>query len=503
MASLSRDMRMQQDLTESKRAGPSYQPSNYSPPASPLQKAGKFSGYHANSTQMAGSRPVDVKTNGVHQNQRPEAASDPSSQFMSSLTNSVMSPQLPGPPLYSVISPQPLRSTSPDAKPSTSLPWQVTSAKRQLTGGDIVASGHGSVRSIGASDSHIQIVEQSSGQYDLQPSVANQVPTRSYTPPPKQQWTISAYPPPDPRDAFAIMISPNARPPSHIVSRAVVIPSPAKSRSYPSASAVDLASSDHTAVVKGEPFSPDLKQQPIPRPSTTSSTPRVVMPGSPSSNQTFLPSVPDTGTVLTNSGIEDEGSSIAEPASPKVAPPYSTPVKKSWASLLRDNGAVTLTPKNNFLPTSTVVGFSIPANSAVTAIQNTSTDPKKQTSLLSLLTLGADVSEPIGPIHPRGLVNTGNICFANVVLQVLVYCTPFHCLFSSLGRFLNEGGDDRSDEASLVKAMVRFFHEFKPRSEGETGSEEIISSDSFIPSYVYEALKDKRRFDNLRVSLTT
>ena len=43
-------------------------------------------------------------------------------------------------------------------------------------------------------------------------------------------------------------------------------------------------------------------------------------------------------------------------------------------------------------------------------------------------------------IHPRGLINSSNMCFANSVLQIMVYCLPFHWLFAKLGRVLGMGG---------------------------------------------------------------
>lgn len=118
-------------------------------------------------------------------------------------------------------------------------------------------------------------------------------------------------------------------------------------------------------------------------------------------------------------------------------------------------------------------------------------------------------------IRPRGLVNTGNLCFANAVLQVLMYCPPFWNLFYELGRFLDGSSENgvSTSKTPLVDATIRFLREFIPKQkaalEGKGKAveraynayreEEEDIMDSFIPSYVYDALKEKKRFDHMRV----
>src|SRR5260370_18876 len=47
-------------------------------------------------------------------------------------------------------------------------------------------------------------------------------------------------------------------------------------------------------------------------------------------------------------------------------------------------------------------------------------------------------------IRPRGLINSGNMCFANSVLQIMLYCPPFHWLFAELRRVLEGSGPSGS-----------------------------------------------------------
>jgi ubiquitin carboxyl-terminal hydrolase 10 len=105
---------------------------------------------------------------------------------------------------------------------------------------------------------------------------------------------------------------------------------------------------------------------------------------------------------------------------------------------------------------------------------------------------------------------------------LLVYCPPFWKLFRELGRLVGprdrgEGQGTGGTATLLVDATVRFLEEFvyeekmplptrqsqqqignvKVREEDDEKKEDGV--DSFIPSYVYDAMKEKKRFDNMRV----
>ncbi|KAJ6462440.1 hypothetical protein C8R45DRAFT_1026783 [Mycena sanguinolenta] len=294
--------------------------------------------------------------------------------------------------------------------------------------------------------------------------------------------------------------------------------------------------------------------------------------------------------------------------------PAVPPPKKSWASLLRapaassssSSGAAAATtavggpkPKWVGLPTSSVVGFSIPAGANVEkSIEGEGKGPSPATraALLALLNAPADGTAPArsfadasaapplpstaaassaaapsseGKLIPRGLINTGNMCFANAVLQVLVYCTPFATLFARMRAVLGEaafevdvegagggfgptpggqdnGGQDASGGGSaaaagagagagtggvlgaapLVRATGTLLREFvvvpKPKPKVVNGpgkgavngvaggsgkgkgkaspaaEEQEEEPEAFIPTYVYDALKGKKRFDGMR-----
>ncbi|KZP17389.1 hypothetical protein FIBSPDRAFT_1046906 [Athelia psychrophila] len=99
----------------------------------------------------------------------------------------------------------------------------------------------------------------------------------------------------------------------------------------------------------------------------------------------------------------------------------------SWAALLRPS---TSSPwSKSQLPTSSVVGFSIPdapsfSSSSAPSIWNTNTPGKPD--VLALCT--ADALARAGQL--------GNTRFADSVLQILIYCTPFHACAAHIIFFL-------------------------------------------------------------------
>lgn len=187
-----------------------------------------------------------------------------------------------------------------------------------------------------------------------------------------------------------------------------------------------------------------------------------------------------------------------------------------------------------------MVGFSIPADALPPSAERVLNDSKRA-ALLALLTgRHAGPSQPVSgyagvaaaapprtvvpptidmqKIRPRGLVNSGNMCFANAVLQVLVYCQPFHSFFAEVGKLLPPHKATSSDEddhaaAPLVRATVNFLQEFmvktpSPSSKGKerarNGNEETFNDgsesdwDAFLPNNFYDAMKEKKRFDSMR-----
>lgn len=131
------------------------------------------------------------------------------------------------------------------------------------------------------------------------------------------------------------------------------------------------------------------------------------------------------------------------------------------------------------------------------------------------------------------------MCWANAVLQVLVYSPPFYRLFNALGkagvhlRDKDREGQNRETPISLLEATVEFVKAFsartmedgashvngygkmnryaKGRGSGEGKERERERSDeweewsgeSFLPSYVFDAMKENKRFDFMWVGLSS
>lgn len=239
-------------------------------------------------------------------------------------------------------------------------------------------------------------------------------------------------------------------------------------------------------------------------------------------------------------------SAPASSSSPVPAPapaPTAPSAPKSWASLF-SSPASSSTHQRGALPTSSVVGISIPAPSTSTSTPAIAVAPAKKSELLSLLTNGPSgaSASAVQRIRTRGLINSGNMCFANAVLQVLVYCHPFQRLFIELGRLLGKegerggsvngngnagGGKPVKSQTPFIDATVEFLKEFVEEErerkkkdgafgfsgKGGKGKEKEVLRDedgageedewpeSFLPSYFYEAMKEKKRFESMRVSV--
>jgi len=184
-----------------------------------------------------------------------------------------------------------------------------------------------------------------------------------------------------------------------------------------------------------------------------------------------------------NGSVEDP----SKPSPPKPAAP------KSWAELLRT--------KN--IP----VAAQAPAATngvAVTAATNTPAAAKSNTLADVLASFSVDADKKISFLEPRGLVNTGNLCYMNSILQVLLFCAPF---YDFLDQVAKRAAHSFRSETPLVDAMIMFMRDFKVIDAATTieqlrlrlkDNELEQYGDPLTPEYVYDVIKRLPRFDNMK-----
>ncbi|KAJ3784246.1 hypothetical protein GGU10DRAFT_33639 [Lentinula aff. detonsa] len=431
-------------------------------------------------------------------------------------------------------------------------------------------------------------------------SISQSAPMSSFS----TTWAIWSRRPTNPILVPGLVFSSRIRPPDHIVSDALDIRTPPASPTIEVAplpeivSLPELTSKTPEDVVREVNCSVEIDSAVLPAITPLSSastegtsttptpTPTTTLPGSPASSTTSISvSAPagvskDVSSELTDARTSpepivtlplafDAPTASVTTTSPKSKPPLLT---KSFASVLRPSTTSSLSPADvnaqrsrPRIPTSSVVGFSVPADAPSSSPQVGHLIPTgKRAQLLALLNSDHEPPSVSGPassgisyaaisvvstkidskakvtpsqIHPRGLINTGNMCFANSVLQLLTYSPPFFRLFHELGRI----GMDEVKQASgirvpLVDATVEFLTEFIPEERKARLEEEMkkvnarIASTSsvngasssisnsvsgkgkersmtpqpeddfcpFIPTGIYDALKTKKQFDSMR-----
>lgn len=190
-----------------------------------------------------------------------------------------------------------------------------------------------------------------------------------------------------------------------------------------------------------------------------------------------------TATAEAETGSTPATDDTAKPTSPVRSAP------KSWADLVRSKNAARAT------------SATAPSDSNTLAVQ-------KSESLADVLnSLGEDVtqySDKIAFLEPRGLVNTGNMCYMNSVLQILVSCVPFHQFLDHVGR---RAAHSFHSDMPLIDAMIMFMREFNVIDAAASEDQLRLRlkpneleqyGEAFVPEFVYEMIRQLPRFRDMR-----
>ena len=210
--------------------------------------------------------------------------------------------------------------------------------------------------------------------------------------------------------------------------------------------------------------------------------------------------------------------SMAAPTPTLASVPAFKPRVQNLGKSSESYDAGSASASNPLLPASSVIGFSIPASPPLSRRSRTPPPPIAEPLALfgSATPARPTESATLPCLRARGLVNTGSMCFANAVLQLLVHSPSFWNLFKELGGLKRQPGvgcPEAGGATPLVDATMRFLEEFmfkeeppppqqdtggKPR-EDEDATKAHNTVDSFNPMYMYDAMKEKWQLKDLLV----
>lgn len=100
-------------------------------------------------------------------------------------------------------------------------------------------------------------------------------------------------------------------------------------------------------------------------------------------------------------------------------------------------------------------------------------------------------------IVPRGLVNTGNICFMSSILQLLLYCQPFYQTLNIIStKTIQSLNKSASSSTPLIDSIIDLYKNFNVKLDDDKPNQDF--GDSFIPEQFYKEISQHSRFSHLQ-----